>query len=192
MELRYCDIHTHHPHEDRLSPTMAGVHPWDAERGFVLPDFGECDIIGETGLDFACKVDRRAQTELFRKHLSAAERLSKPVVIHSVKAFEEVMRILSDYEICGVLLHGFIGSVEQAERAIKRGYFLSFGARSLRSPRTLKVIDSAPVANIFLESDDDPECDIEALYRTVAERRQTTPEELCREMITNYKRLIKG
>ncbi len=170
---------------------MAGVHPWEAERGLALPDFSTADIVGETGLDFARDVNRKAQEELFRRHLAAAEQLQKPVVVHSVKAFEEVMRILADYDLCGVLLHGFIGSNEQAERAFKRGYFLSFGTRSLRSPRTVEVIRQAPIEQLFLESDDDAGCDIEALYRAVAELRETTTEELVKALITNYKRLIR-
>ena len=191
MEHRFCDIHTHHPSVDRLSPTMAGVHPWDTERGLTLPDFSTADMVGETGLDFARDIDRKAQEELFRKHLAVAEQLQKPVVIHSVKAFEEVMRILDDYDLSGVLIHGFIGSKEQAERAFKRGYFLSFGTRSLRSPRTVEVIRQAPIEQLFLESDDDKECDIEALYQAVAELRQTTTDELRKALITNYKRLIR-
>ena len=190
MEHRFCDIHTHHPSVERLSPTMAGVHPWDAERGLPLPDFTTADMIGETGLDFARDIDREKQEVLFRSHLSEAERLQKPVVVHSVKAFEEVMRILAEYRICGVLLHGFVGSVEQAKRAFDRGYFLSFGSRSLRSPRTVEVIRQAPIGQIFLETDDDAECDIVALYRAVAELRHTTTDELRNELIKNYKRLI--
>jgi len=190
MEHRFCDIHTHHPRADRLSPTMAGVHPWDAEQGLQLPDFSLADMIGETGLDFARDIDRKAQEVLFRKHLAEAERLHKPVVVHSVKAFEEVMRILAEYRLCGVLLHGFIGSVEQAKRAFLRGYFLSFGLRSLRSPRTVEVIRQAPIGQIFVESDDDPDCDIEALYNEVAKLRETTTDELRNELIKNYKRLI--
>ena len=169
---------------------MAGVHPSDAEQGLPLPDFTTADMIGETGLDFARDIDREKQEVLFRSHLAEAERLQKPVVVHSVKAFEEVMRILAEYRICGVLLHGFIGSVEQAKRAFDRGYFLSFGSRSLRSPRTVEVIRQAPIGQIFVESDDDPECDIVALYNEVAELRHTTTDELRNELIKNYKRLI--
>lgn len=192
MEHRFCDIHTHHRQADRLSPTMAGVHPWDTLERVSLPDFTTADMVGEIGLDFARDIDREAQETLFRYQLGVAERLEKPVAIHSVKAFEDVMRILVDYDLCGVLLHGFIGSVEQAERAFRRGYFLSFGERSLRSPRTVDVVRTAPVEQIFLESDDNPECDIVALYNRVAELRQTTTEELRKELIKNYKRLING
>ncbi len=41
---KYIDIHTHNPRADVLSPTMAGIHPWQAERVTELPDFSQCDI----------------------------------------------------------------------------------------------------------------------------------------------------
>lgn len=65
---------------------MAGIHPWDATKGCELPDLAACDIVGETGLDFACEVDREAQRRLLEWHLCEAERLRKPVVLHVVKS----------------------------------------------------------------------------------------------------------
>jgi TatD DNase family protein len=184
------DIHTHHPRPDVVSPRMAGIHPWDAERGVELPDFCACDIIGETGLDYACEVDREAQERLFRAHLEAAERLHKPVVLHVVRAFEPVIKILAEYDIKGVVSHGFTGSEQQANEAIKRGYYLSFGERSLRSPKTREVIAKMPQNLLFCETDDNTSVAIEEIYRSVAEIRGTTPEELLRTIEDNYKNLF--
>ena len=55
---KLVDIHTHNPRQGVLSPTMAGIHPWDAERNLPMPDFSACDIVGETGLDYAKEVRR--------------------------------------------------------------------------------------------------------------------------------------
>jgi len=180
------DIHTHHPRQGVLSPTMAGIHPWDAERGLELPDFASCDIIGETGLDFACGVDINAQTILFREHLMAAQLLHKPVVLHVVRSFEPTLNILSEYSLSGVVFHGFIGSMEQAKRAIDRGYYLSYGVRSLRSGRTLSAIRTTPLDRLFVESDDDPDIDLHELYRQVADVKDMTPQELMAQTVTNY------
>ena len=65
LRTKYIDIHTHNPREDVLSPTMAGIHPWLADKENELPDLAQCDIVGETGLDYACGVDREAQKRLF-------------------------------------------------------------------------------------------------------------------------------
>ncbi len=190
MELCYVDIHTHHPRTGILSPTMAGIHPWDAAMGYTMPDLTACDIVGETGLDYACGVSHEAQERLFREHLRAAARLDKPVVLHVVKAFEPAMRILADYNIKGVVFHGFIGSEQQAAEALRRGYYLSFGRRSLRSARTLRALATTPLNRLFIETDDDPDTEIAELYDRVAEIKDTSPAELCRELMASYKSLI--
>ena len=188
---KYIDIHTHNPREDVLSPTMAGIHPWQAEEGAKLPDFSNCDIVGETGLDYACEVDRDRQKELFLGHLAKAQQLGKPVVLHVVRALNDTLSILSEFkEIKGVVFHGFIGSKEQAAECIKRGYYLSFGERSLRSPKTREVIAKMPQNLLFCETDDNTSVAIEEIYRSVAEIRGTTPEELLRTIEDNYKNLF--
>lgn len=191
MERVFCDIHTHHPRADRLSPTMAGVHPWDAECYTAIPDLSAADMVGETGLDYATDIDREAQKRLLHLHLAEAERLDKAVVVHCVKAFEELMKIVANYHLRGLLFHGFIGSTQQAKRCFERGYYLSFGERSLCSPRTREVIATAPAERLFVESDDNANCDIEELYRQIALLRNTSVEELRKQAITNYETLIK-
>ncbi len=188
---KYIDIHTHNPREDVLSPTMAGIHPWQAEEGAKLPDFSNCDIVGETGLDYACKVDRDRQKELFLGHLAKAQQLGKPVVLHVVRALNDTLSILSEFKgLKGVVFHGFIGSKEQAAECIKRGYYLSFGERSLRSPKTREVIAKMPQNLLFCETDDNTSVAIEEIYRSVAEIRGTTPEELLKTIEDNYKNLF--
>ena len=185
------DIHTHHPRAGVLSPTMAGTHPWDAERGRDLPDFTHCDIIGETGLDFACEVDRVTQERLFRAHLEVAERLHKPVVLHVVRAFEPTIKILADYNIEGVVFHGFTGSGQQANEALRRGYYLSFGERSLRSAKTRQAIAATPLDRLFCETDDNASLDIAEVYAEVAEIKGIMFEELEKNIYENYKRLFR-
>ena len=188
---KYIDIHTHNPREDVLSPTMAGVHPWDAERGVISPDFEACDIIGECGLDYACKVDRELQKELFRWHLDAADRLHKPVVLHVVRAMDDALRILDSYKtIKGIVFHGFIGSKEQASECLKRGYYLSFGERSLRSPKSIEALRITPLSQLFCETDDNTTVAIEEIYNRVAQIKQIGVEELKREIEKNYNELF--
>lgn len=186
----FVDIHTHHLRCGVLSPTMAGIHPWCAERGEELPDFGAYDIIGETGLDYACEVDKAIQEHLFRAHLEAAEQLRKPVVLHVVRAFEPTIKILANYNIKGVVFHGFTGSEQQAKEAIKRGYYLSFGARSLRSSKTRQAIASTPLERLFCETDDNPTLDIAEIYAEVAAIKGITLPELEEKIYENYKRLF--
>ena len=190
MTNGYVDIHTHTPRPDVASPTMLGVHPWDAEKGFALPHFEACDIVGETGLDYACEVNRDAQQSLFEAHLEAAVRLEKPVVLHVVRSFEDVMLTLRHYSLQGVVFHGFTGSEQQAKRCIERGYYLSFGHRSLRSPKTRQVIATLPDDKLFCETDDRTQPTIEQIYAEVATLRSTTIDKLKCQILSNYVKLF--
>ena len=188
---KYIDIHTHNTREDVLSPTMAGIHPWQTEIGYELPDLTGCDIIGETGLDYACEVDRDRQKELFIKHLERAIELGKPVVLHTVRALEDTLKILSDFKaIEGVVFHGFIGSKEQAMECLKRGYYLSFGERSLHSPKSIEALRITPLSQLFCETDDNTTVAIEEIYSRVAQIKQIGVEELKRDIEKNYKKLF--
>lgn len=190
MANYYVDIHTHAPRPDTLSPKMLGIHPWDAEKGLEPPHFGECDIVGETGLDYVREVSHEAQQRLFEAHLEAAVRLEKPIVLHVVRSFEEVMLTLRRYRLQGVVFHGFTGSVQQATRCIDRGYYLSFGHRSLSSSKTRQVIASLPIDRLFCETDDSPMPTIEQIYAEVAAIRSITVEELQTQILSNYEKLF--
>ena len=187
---KLVDIHTHNPRLGVLSPTMAGIHPWDAEQDLPMPDFSGCDIVGETGLDYCSEASKEAQLELFLRHLDIAERLQKPVVLHVVKSFEDVMLALRKHNIQGAVFHGFIGSKEQATRATDYGYYLSFGDRSLRSLRTRDVVTTMPIENLFCETDDRADISIEEIYAKVAKLRGISTEELATQIEKNYIRLF--
>lgn len=190
MITPFVDIHTHRFSGRCIELHARGVHPWRA---------GECDwvqvvgdsmfagaqAVGETGLDYACGVDRAAQERLFRLHLAAAERLALPVVLHCVRAFEPVMAILGQYSLCAVIFHGFIGSPQQAARALQRGYCLSFGPSARRSPRTLEALRMCPADRIFAETDD-AGADIAEVYAMICDVCGVGMEALKERLAQNY------
>lgn len=56
MKCSIVDIHTHRPTGKALEPSFAGIHPWQAETRRIeeiVPRFGEVDLVGEIGLDYA-------------------------------------------------------------------------------------------------------------------------------------------
>ena len=188
MKCSIVDIHTHRPTGKALEPSFAGIHPWQAETRRIeeiVPRFGEVDLVGEIGLDYAGTVGREAQLRIFREQLDWAERLGKPVVLHCVKAFEAVMRELTPHALRAVIFHGFIGSSQQAAEAVKRGYYLSFGSRSLRSPRTVRALGSIPTQRLFLETDDAP-ATIESVYATAARLLGMPLDRLKETIYNNY------
>ena len=182
------DIHTHNTQTQAQTIDTVGIHPWHATDGDISAiEFAAvaADAIGEIGLDFACDTPHEEQIAIFRAQLAIAERLEKPVVLHCVKAFEEVMRILRNYSLKAVIFHGFIGSVEQAQRAVAQGYYLSFGERTFRSPKTIEALRSTPLSHLFVETDEST-TPIEEIYARIAELRGLPVAELTAATEENF------
>lgn len=193
--LRFINIHTHHFSGEHTEPRAFGFHPWDAEKVDIATldeygSFAEEDAIGEIGLDFACEVDREQQERLFCRQLEIAQRLGKPVILHCVKAFEPTLNLLSRYSLKAVIFHGFIGSKEQAEAALKRGYYLSFGHRTRHSPKSIEVLRIVPLNRIFVETDESDRT-IEAMYEEIADLKGVTIEALLTATNENYRTIFE-
>lgn len=187
---RYIDIHTHHPTGLHIEPQAIGIHPWMAEKEvFDEAIFDNAVAVGEIGLDFACDVNHDTQEHIFSAQLEQAEKRNLPVILHCVRAFEPMMKILSQYRFRAVIFHGFIGSVQQAKRAIDAGYYLSFGPNAFRSPKTIIALQSLPENRLFAETDDSGET-IENVYLQIADARGISVEKLKEITNENYNKIF--
>lgn len=186
------DIHTHNTQTHAQTIETVGIHPWHAancDLAEVEKHAPSADAIGEIGLDYACEVPREVQTAVLRAQLTLAEQLEKPVVLHCVRAFEEVMKIVADYRLKAVIFHGFIGSKEQAQRALAQGYFLSFGERTFHSPKTIEALRITPLSQLFAESDESP-TPIEEIYSKIADLRGVSTEDLDAAAKSNFAKIF--
>ncbi len=199
MEYPYIDIHTHNKVAEGVvtMPTL-GIHPWDAEQHDL--NNGEqkhafeaaidaVKAVGEIGLDFAAEVDREAQQAVFIAQLKIAKKHRKAVVLHCVKAFEPTMQLLSTFPLSAVIFHGFIGSAKQMNQAVERGYYISYGARTFSSPKTLIALRETPLENLLLETDTAPVA-IEEIYAKISAHRMESVEELREAIYNNYQRIL--
>ncbi len=203
MEYPFVNIHTHHPIEEgELTISTVGIHPWSAAKCSIDRDediatkkeleaaIEQVDAVGEIGLDFAADVDREAQKRLFVAQLKLAKKHKKPVVLHCVKAFEPTMEILAKFPLVAVIFHGFIGSVQQMNQAVERGYYISFGERTFDSPKTLKALREAPLEQTFFETDMSEEDSIDEIYERATKQRMESVEELQRATFESYKKIF--
>ena len=208
----FVNIHTHTPRkagveignfrlgidgESPQIPFSAGVHPWDCEVATEQFDSllsalktAPCVAIGEIGLDKVCGVDFELQKSAFEAQLAIAEERNLPVVIHCVRATNECITTLRSHKLQGVIFHGFIGSMEMAKSIVSKGYYISFGATALASPKTLGALAEIPLERLFLETDT-ATTPIEELYNKVAQIRNIDTEILKEIIITNYNRLFR-
>ena len=171
----------------------AGIHPWDCKDLDVEKHLKElegllrqpqCLAMGELGLDKIFGTDLVYQREVFRAQLAVAQKCkTKVLIIHSVKAYEEIME---EKRRCGHsfywVLHAFNGSPELIRSLVKRGFYFSIG-HLLLNPATkiARSIQHIPVDRLFLETDESTE-DIRAVYQKAAALR-SIPEEILKERI---------
>lgn len=168
------NIHTHHPRPEERTLITVGIHPYNGEAMttdmllLVNQQVASCHAVGEIGLDALCATEMGLQEQFFRAQLEIAQSAGKGVVLHCVKSFERVMKILENHTLKFVIFHGFIGSAIQARKATEHGYYLSFGERSFRSPKTIEALRVTPTTRLFLETDDSLTA-IEDIYNRTAE-----------------------
>jgi TatD DNase family protein len=114
--------------------------------------------VGEVGLDFKyVEAPPEDQTEVFRAQLALARRLGRPVTVHCIAAWEELLAILGEAPLpeAGVVIHGFGRSRQVAERCLGLGCLLSFAGSVLYPDRhrPREALAAAPAERLLVESD---------------------------------------
>lgn len=143
-----------------------GVHPHDAE-GMTDDDFetlralASLDVVvavGETGLDYHYDHSpREVQRQVFRRFLSLAKEVQKPVVVHTREAEEDTVRILQEagpFPRSGQI-HCFTGTMDLASPAVDLGLYVSFsGVVTFNSADTLRACaKELPLERLLIETD---------------------------------------
>jgi TatD DNase family protein len=139
-----------------------GIHPERAQEDLetmvqlITRNYKRISGIGEIGLDKTYASDEAGferQVSVFQEMLSLADKLGKPVSIHSRKTLEEIFSIRPSYSLKGVLLHWFAGSKKQLQKATELGYFVSYGPAMIYSDDKQVLLSQTDVDKILLETD---------------------------------------
>jgi len=201
--FRYYDIHTHRApinpdvtaivSVDAKNPVIpdheycsVGIHPWHTDAA-KLADLEELAkhpnvvAIGETGLDKLVSTPLEQQEELFIAHIELAEKLRKPLIIHCVKAWQELIRIRKNHTSdIPWIIHGFRGNGELARQMLQFGLYLSFGLY-FNSDALCAAWDAH---RLYAETDDSNRSIVE-VYRCITSQLSITHEALSREILEN-------
>ena len=179
-------------------PCTMGIHPWyihDAAAQLAeLEQYAHLPhvlAVGECGLDKVCDTSFPLQLSVFRQQVRLAARLHKPLIIHCVRAFHELVVALMEEKVSvPVIIHGFNKKGAVAQLLLAQGYYLSFGAAIFngRLPAAA-ILSSVPAHKFFLETDD-AEYTIEEIYSKAAAIRNTTPEAIILQVQQNFKNVF--
>ena len=139
-----------------------GIHPGSAKENpnstfdLVRTNSEEIIGIGEIGLDktyVTNEEDFQKQEKLFKDQLSLAEKLKKPISIHSRKTIDEIFEICSSYSLKGKLLHWFDGNKKQLKKAMDLGFYVSFGPVMIYANDKQTLLSNADKSLILVETD---------------------------------------
>ncbi|MBW2973435.1 TatD family hydrolase [Candidatus Woesearchaeota archaeon] len=101
----------------------------DKELKFILSKKKDIVGIGECGMDFKyLKEHEKKQRENFQKCIDCAEKLKKPIIVHTRNAELECVEMLESSKLKKIILHSFGGRKNLIKRAADNGWSFSVPA----------------------------------------------------------------
>ena len=181
-------------HQEEILPEnyfSIGIHPKDIDGNWQenlekvkeISQQQNCAAIGECGLDALINIDENLQKKVFEAQILWANEINKPVIIHCVKRFQELIPFQKLAKV-PLIIHGFNKKKAIADEMLKHGFYLSFGKSVLHSVSLQAIVKDFPLEKMFLETDD-ADFDIAELYQKVAELKEISLGKLQKQISNN-------
>ncbi|MDX5628437.1 MULTISPECIES: TatD family hydrolase [unclassified Brenneria] len=162
--------------------------------------------VGEIGLDLYMQDPQLArQCALLEAQLQLARQYDRPVILHSRRSHDRLAQLLRRTQVprTGVV-HGFAGSLQQAQTFVRLGYYLGVGGTITypRANKTRQAIARLPLDHLLLETDapDMPVCGhqgqpnrperIAAVFHALCQLRSESADEIADAIYHNSLRLF--
>ena len=148
--------------KNNLILPFIGIHPGKAKENLesivelINKNSKIISGIGEIGLDstyVSSDEDFQQQIMFFEKQLSLAEKLKKPISIHSRKTLDKIYEIIPSYSIKGMLLHWFDGNKQQLKKAMDMGFYVSYGPLLVYAQDKQVLLSKSEIDRILVETD---------------------------------------
>jgi TatD DNase family protein len=218
--LNYLDIHTHtyytHPETTILLNVFpgetekldlpvffsVGLHPWHihettwpSQVDMVRTAARNPKVlaIGECGFDKTIRIPFALQQEVFLAQLALAESVSKPLIIHCVRSYSEMLalRKKSDQSIPWIF-QWFNADEHIARELIRKNCLLSFGHMLFREhSKAFRVFQTLSPDHLFLETDDSG-FTVTAIYHQAAFLQNMSVHDLKTRIMANFGRCFQG
>ncbi|SES17306.1 TatD family hydrolase [Pedobacter rhizosphaerae] len=181
----------------KRKPISIGLHPWFASIDKleiqmtylkVLAKQANVKMIGECGLDKLKGAPLEDQITIFEQQIALAESLNKPLIIHCVKAFSELIEIKKRLKVkVPMIIHGFNKKEALGKQLIDNGFLLSYGTALLQSDSGAAALVQSDY-HFFLETDE-ASISIVEIYEAAANLKKCTVDELKACIFANWKKL---
>lgn len=177
-----------------------GLHPWHIKTAFennelliMVEDALEFDhviFVGECGLDKRAETNFSEQIRVFEAQAFMAEEFEKPLIIHCVKAYNEVLQLHKKmHPEMPWILHGYNGSVQNTKQLVDENFLFSFGETLFNTnTKGIESFKYLPLEKLFLETDefDGP---IQKMYKQGADLKNISVDSLKKVVYENFNRI---
>ena len=171
----------------------------DEEIRFIEKNRDNIVYVGECGLDYSMVRDEAEQKALFSKMISLAEKIKKPILIHSRKAELGCIEMLESSSVKKIIMHCFSGKKSLVKRVRDNGWFLTIPTCVTRARQFQDIIKEVPLSQLFCETDapylspfkdkrNEPAFIIES-YKKIAEIKGMELNEVINNVWMNWQRL---
>jgi len=212
----YIDIHIHGgrprekvfiveclmAHEANLPENISGavftfgIHPWfltESNQKRQLQSVKEMIslpaivALGEAGYDKLRGPSMDLQRSIFEQQVVIAEEQGKPVIIHCVRAWNEILESHKKLKpVMPWMIHGFRGNIKLAQQLISKGMYISIWFDFAIRQESSELLRNLPGNRMFLETDG-ADIDIKEIYRKASVDRGITVDELKSLIFLNFK-----
>lgn len=215
--MEFINLHTHsytkddsvlevvnqYPWEfDETIPQYSiGIHPWYIDENRLKSDLksiaeklqlNECLALGECGLDKRIEIPFQKQTTVFQSQIELVQNTSKPIILHCVTSYQEVISIKKEMKVENpLIIHGFSKNKQVAKSLLDNGFHLSFGKYLLRNPELSEVFEYVPNGSFFLETDTIEETIID-VYQKASNIKNIKIEDLKEVVKTNFDKVFNN
>ena len=184
-----------------------GLHPWHLDqvdlnlaKAWLLEQLQWPGVValGEAGLDKVTDTPWEIQIAAFQVCIELAQQSGKPLLIHCVRAYGEVLQCLQQAQdsaqkngpLGPVVFHGFDKHPNTAKAIWSAGYYLSFGEALFKhNSHAAEALRQTPEERFFLETDASA-VPIEAIYERAAAIRGLPVAVLGAVIKRNYERVF--
>ncbi|MDA3910590.1 MAG: TatD family hydrolase [Bacteroidales bacterium] len=153
----------------------------------IFPKVRFAFAIGECGLDRSSSVNWDKQVELFRLQISLSEKTRKPLIIHAVRSYPDIIALHKMYQPKQAwIIHGYQGNLENMQHLTQHGIYLSYGADVLRNQNKFDdCLINTPEDKLFFETDE-ASLNILSIYEHAARLRNVSIESLIEQIHKNF------
>jgi TatD DNase family protein len=133
------------------------------------------------------------QEKIFIPQIEIAQKNHKPLIIHCVRLYNEVVRIIKQQKFnLPVVFHGFNANSDTLKQLLKfDNFYFSVSEKILNGKNNIyKALEFLPLEKLLIESDTDKNTDFQRLLTNISMLKHEETNVVKKYIQNNFKKLL--